>query len=195
MALKAKYNDKLEISIIDKDNNKVNVLGEIVQKANNRPLSYSDIYKQITKVGNTVFQIKSLNIDMDDNIFIPNKFLNDIRRNALDQLKNIRENKIILNKYESFSLSKRNITYEKNNINVLVRNLSQLRAAIDAHADNIYITDDTGTKIQYKVYKNFEANASDTSFYRRDTQGKREITLSTCTEDANTRTIVLAREV
>ena len=69
-------------------------------------------------------------------------------------------------------------------------NLSKLKDGAD-----IYMTDESGEKIQYKVYRNFEANASDTSFYNRDTNGKREITLSTCTEDANTRTIIFAREV
>ena len=45
------------------------------------------------------------------------------------------------------------------------------------------------------MYRNFEAQATDTSFYNRDTQGKREITLSTCTNDNKIRTIILAREV
>lgn len=69
-------------------------------------------------------------------------------------------------------------------------NLYKLKNGAD-----IYITDTSGNKVQYKVYKNFEASATDTSFYNRDTNGKREITLSTCTDDANTRTIILAREV
>ena len=69
-------------------------------------------------------------------------------------------------------------------------NLYKLKDGAD-----IYITDSSGNKVQYTVYRNFEANASDASFYKRDTAGKREITLSTCTDDANTRTIIFAREV
>ena len=61
--------------------------------------------------------------------------------------------------------------------------------------DKIYITDDTGTKITYEIYNIFEAEATDSSFYRRDTSGLREITLSTCTDDGALRTIVLAKEV
>lgn len=56
------------------------------------------------------------------------------------------------------------------------------------------MTDTDGNRMQYKVYKIFTAAASDGSFYRRDTEGKREITLSTCTEDSQIRTIVFARE-
>lgn len=69
-------------------------------------------------------------------------------------------------------------------------NLSKL-----SNGDKIYIRDTSGTQITYEVYRNFEAQATDTSFYNRDTQGKREITLSTCTNDNKIRTIILAREV
>lgn len=69
-------------------------------------------------------------------------------------------------------------------------NLSKL-----SNGDSIYITDQTGTQIEYKVYKVFEAESTDSSFYRRDTAGLREITLSTCTNDGSLRTIVLAKEV
>lgn len=60
--------------------------------------------------------------------------------------------------------------------------------------DDIYITDRTGTKIKYKVYHMFSTTPEDSSFYDRDTQGKREITLSTCSDSAKTRIIVYARE-
>lgn len=69
-------------------------------------------------------------------------------------------------------------------------NLNKLK-----NGDKIYITDTTGTKITYEVYRNFTAKATDTSFYKRDTAGKREITLSTCTTEYEDRTIILAREV
>ncbi len=64
-----------------------------------------------------------------------------------------------------------------------------------SNGDKIYIKDPSGKQITYEVYKNFEANATDTSFYNRDTAGKREITLSTCTDNTATRTIILAREI
>lgn len=69
-------------------------------------------------------------------------------------------------------------------------NLSKL-----SNGDDIYITDQTGTKIKYQVYNVFEAEATDSSFYKRETNGLREITLSTCTNDGSMRTIVLAKEV
>ena len=66
--------------------------------------------------------------------------------------------------------------------------------------DTIYITDIDRNKIKYEIYDIFETSSTDTSFYLRtaeDTEGKCEITLSTCTDDARTtdnRLIILARE-
>ena len=59
--------------------------------------------------------------------------------------------------------------------------------------DKIYITDTKGKRLTYTVYNNFEAADNDTSFYQRDTGGKPEITLSTCTENDKIRTIILAK--
>ena len=60
--------------------------------------------------------------------------------------------------------------------------------------DKIYITDRSGTKIKYDIYNIFSAIPEDASFNERDTQGKREITLSTCDDNAAMRTIIYARE-
>lgn len=60
--------------------------------------------------------------------------------------------------------------------------------------DKIYITDESGRKLTYVVYSNFQTTAEDTSFYTRDTGGVPEITLTTCVQtDSTKRTIVLAR--
>lgn len=60
--------------------------------------------------------------------------------------------------------------------------------------DKIYITDLTGRKVAYTVYKAFLTDKSETEFYNRDTDGKMEITLSTCADDSTTqRVIVQAR--
>lgn len=59
--------------------------------------------------------------------------------------------------------------------------------------DKIYITDNSGTEMTYTIYDKFETSDSDTSFYQRDTGGKPEVTLSTCTDDSSARLIILAR--
>ena len=59
--------------------------------------------------------------------------------------------------------------------------------------DKIYITDNSGNRLTYTVYNKFETTPEDTSFYQRDTNGKPEVTLSTCTDDSKARTIIFAR--
>lgn len=63
-----------------------------------------------------------------------------------------------------------------------------------SNGDVIYITDLDGKRVKYTIYKIFEASETDASFYNRDTNGKREITLSTCTDDSKARLIIQARE-
>ncbi len=58
----------------------------------------------------------------------------------------------------------------------------------------IYITDRRGQRIEYEVYKKYNTSGNDSDYITRNTNGKREISLSTCTNDSKMRTIVLARE-
>ena len=47
----------------------------------------------------------------------------------------------------------------------------------------------------YSIYNKFEAVSTDASFYERDTNGKAEVTLTTCTDESNDqRTIVFAKQ-
>jgi len=60
----------------------------IPQKALNQPISKDKIYEQITKTGNTCFEFKSLNILLTDNLFLPMKVFNEIKRDAIQGLEN-----------------------------------------------------------------------------------------------------------
>ena len=58
----------------------------------------------------------------------------------------------------------------------------------------IYITNLNGERVKYIVYKIYRTSGDDASYMTRNTNGKREISLSTCTDDSKARTIVWARE-
>ena len=60
--------------------------------------------------------------------------------------------------------------------------------------DEIYITDETGTRLKYLIYNIYETSSGDFEYASRDTAGKREISLSTCTDDVSGRIIVWAKE-
>ena len=59
--------------------------------------------------------------------------------------------------------------------------------------DKIYITDNSGNKIEYTIYKTYTTSDMDFSYATRDTNGKREISLSTCTTDASKRLVIWAK--
>lgn len=61
--------------------------------------------------------------------------------------------------------------------------------------DIIQITDLFGKMIQYKVYNKYQVDPTDVSCTTQLTNGKREITLITCTDDSKYRVVVKAREI
>ena len=62
------------------------------------------------------------------------------------------------------------------------------------NGDKVYITDNNGTTITYIIYNMYYTTPDDASYMTRDTNGKREISLSTCSDDSATRLIILAAE-
>jgi len=63
-----------------------------------------------------------------------------------------------------------------------------------AVGDEIQLTGLDGKKVTYEIYKKYTTDANDFDYATRDTQGKREITLSTCTDDTTGRIIIWAKE-
>ena len=61
--------------------------------------------------------------------------------------------------------------------------------------DKIYITDLSNRRVEYEITKKYITDANDFSYAVRDTNGKREISLSTCTDDVSGRLIIWAEEV
>lgn len=60
--------------------------------------------------------------------------------------------------------------------------------------DEIYVTDLSGERVKYIVYNIYTTSADDFEYASRDTAGKREISLSTCTDDVSARTVIWAKE-
>ena len=58
----------------------------------------------------------------------------------------------------------------------------------------IYITDLSGKKVTYTIYKKYKTDPNDFSYATRNTNGKREISLTTCTDDSSARIIIWAKE-
>ena len=59
--------------------------------------------------------------------------------------------------------------------------------------DKIYVTTSDGKRVEYTVYNKFYESPENVDFVLNDTNGKPEITLSTCTSDDNLRLIIQAK--
>lgn len=72
----------------------------------------------------------------------------------------------------------------------MFRNLKKLVVG-----DKIIVTDNSVGIVEYEVYDIFQVNPKEVDCLDQETNGKREITLITCTTDSKKRIIVKAREI
>lgn len=63
-----------------------------------------------------------------------------------------------------------------------------------AKGDKILLTDQYGQTVSYSIYNIYQTDPNDAAYFIRDTQGKREISLQTCTDDSSKRLIIWAVE-
>lgn len=108
-----------------------------------------EIKEKITKLGNTPFVCNNINIDIDRDIFVNMKDINNIRRLLCDKLITTSSNKrdIIINKY---SLDYNKEDDYNTEISILARNKEQVQAEfkIDMNIDRIYVDSEL-----YDIYK------------------------------------------
>ncbi len=87
--------DKPIILVLNDGVNNVAIASEyIVQSSTNNPTTKQRIIEQITKLGNTIYLAQKTESIIDDNVFIPIKILNDLRREAITLLNQKRLYKI-----------------------------------------------------------------------------------------------------
>ena len=91
--IKEKINGKLRIVsgkpailAVFRGDIKIQVVGEIPAAAKKQPLSEETLRKQIQKTGNTAFSFETLEIDLEDGLFLSIQGLNELRRKALEEL-------------------------------------------------------------------------------------------------------------
>lgn len=132
----ARIGDKLTLEVEDGKNSYV--LSTItVEKAMNAPTSCERIKEQLVKTGDTPYIVNDINLDVDDNIFIPIRELNELRRNVLDSLTEVRckvddiEEKDV--KFETLDIKPTNY------LTILVNNEKELLDSINKY-DRVYIT-------------------------------------------------------
>lgn len=149
VTVKAKIGSKLMINISDGVNSCFSY-ASIVEEAKNAPISKDRIKKQVEKMGNTPFVCKNTIIDMDDNIFISIKELNELRRLIISKLIDKR-----ISCKDDFL--KKDISFEKIDLKytsfttVSVYNEEQLKKCLELGVERIYVNN-------YQLYKKYSKN-------------------------------------
>ena len=134
--IKFALNKPIELSI--KSNSNIDVYKDLninitsskcPEQAKNSGLSKENIIKQFSKTNNTPYEFCEFNIELEDNLFLPNSVLNELKREALSKVKafaisnisrNLRNKNLLsrINFYTETSTSTLKIALLLNNLNL-----------------------------------------------------------------------------
>ncbi|HWR26234.1 MAG TPA: DUF3656 domain-containing protein [Methanosarcina sp.] len=141
------------LEIKDKDSTTATIESEyLVEKAEKQPTSKAQVEKQLSKLGNTLFEAVELKVCMEGDVFIPMGQLNYLRTKAILQLENLRISRWKRKPLQKIKISrelqekkahwKREATsldpYIRPMLTVSVYSLDGLKGALVGGADCIY---------------------------------------------------------
>ena len=122
-----KENTPISVTIFD-EKLKVDFDSNIIpDKAINSPITKDRIITQFTKTGNTPYEFKNINIELDDNITIPISRINELRRNCLNAYENKFKNIILKSSDINFNFENNSInktTSKDKRVSVLLNNIN-----------------------------------------------------------------------
>ena len=112
-------------------------------EASSRPMDAERITSQLTKTKDTIFNFKDIEVDLEENTFVPSiSSLNDLRRSCLEEIYNIANSRIIRNS-NSVELEKISSKVKNNKNRAISLLLNILNEDFDysklENIDNIYI--------------------------------------------------------
>jgi len=127
------------LKLFDNEGNSSFVKGDVVSKAEKQPMTKEKITQQLSKTGGTSFNVKEINVDCDNGIYIGVSSLNKLRRDAVEELekKIISSSKVNPHDFESLGIPSRKQFIRNKKLNVQVADILQFEAAITHKGINI----------------------------------------------------------
>ena len=144
--ISAHVGKNLSISVSD-GKNTVSKESIVVEKSINKATTSDELKEKMNKLGNSVYKINNLDIEIDDNSFIPLKVFNELRHDVIEELNNKRLYKIDYVEKE-YSIDVRDYKKEENT-NILISNKGQYDSLDKSKYNKIYST----SKIDGTIYK------------------------------------------
>lgn len=137
MSIDVELDKPITLTITDGINTVTKRTSINTSKPINNPVTGFKIIEQLSRLGNTIFYAKNVKINYKEDIFIPIKELNELRRQATDELTMLREYKIPFKK-EKYSRNVPDFPLEKN-INVYLEEDYMYNAIKDLDINKIYM--------------------------------------------------------
>lgn len=88
--LELKRNQKPVLKLSDGKNEVIVVGEQVIEEALKVPISKERIREQMEKFGDSIYQVSDITLNVDDNIFVSIKELNELRRKAIEKLNAMR---------------------------------------------------------------------------------------------------------
>jgi U32 family peptidase len=136
-------NEALKLVATDQQGHEVQVVSEMVLSiAQNKPLTATKLQEQLGRLGNTPFHLGELTCSISEQAMLPVSELNRLRREIVAQMLKLRTAPRVWQLHENRSFAdlapKVATIMSLPQINVLVRTLEQLEAAVNAAVPQIY---------------------------------------------------------
>lgn len=97
--IQIKSNQKIKLQLSD-GKNIVEAESEYIPvEAINKPISKEIILNNLSKLGSTAFELNSCEIYLDESLLVPVSIINDLRRQAVEKLENVRVDKPVEKNY------------------------------------------------------------------------------------------------
>ena len=127
------------ISLVCKYNNiKVSKTLPIkVEEAIKSSVSKDNIISLLNKINDTPYKVNNIILEVDDNIFIPLKSINELKRSVINELNNMRLKRDIIYK-KPIQISTKNYNFNNIELSVEVSNIDQFNIAKEFNIKHIY---------------------------------------------------------
>lgn len=134
--IKIEINKSVILTVTDNINTVVVKSEKIVNKANSKPITNEMIKEKLNKLGNTVYIFNNIKIENNEDSFFPIGILNNLRREAIEELTKKRLYRKKLKK-QQFEVEAPNVEIESG-INLSVKDESLYKKVSKYPFDNIY---------------------------------------------------------
>ncbi len=153
-----------ETELIISDNyNTIKVYGEKPSLATKKELTISDISDKLKKINDTIYKIDNIEINLDKSLFLPISSLNNLRREGIDKLNEVRllkyKKEIIEGTYKINLIDykkEREFSYLKDdNYSYLDKTIKRIPRVVfdyNKYKDNLYLVGELGALNKFKSF-------------------------------------------